>query len=104
MKNLNKVIITLLMTIALSQITGCETNRSTETAIAENSTTVVELEQTNHEPISIPIIEIETPVIVPEDSFATIVSFGDTLCHKPLLMRSMTKKQAFMTFLQCLNM
>ena len=84
MKNLNKVIITLLMTIALSQITGCETNRSTETAIAENSTTVVELEQTNHEPISIPIIEIETPVIVPEDSFATIVSFGDTLCHKPL--------------------
>lgn len=94
MKNLNKVkvIITLLMTIALSQITGCEANRVTETAIEASSTILVELEETYHESIPIPIIEIETPVSVPEDSFATIVSFGDTLCHKPLFNAAYDKE------------
>lgn len=84
MKKLSKIIATLLTTIALLQITSCgATNRVTETAITTSTKEVTELQQPTQEPISILTTEPES-VIVPEDSFATIVSFGDTLCHKPL--------------------
>lgn len=84
MKKISKFIAMLLTSIALLQITSCgATNRVTETAIKTSTKEVTELQQPMQEPISISVIEAE-PVIVPEDSFATIVSFGDTLCHKPL--------------------
>ena len=84
MKKLSKIITMLLTTIALLQITSCSiTNRVTETAIVTSTKEVTELQQPTQEPISISTIEPEQ-VIMPEDSFATIVSFGDTLCHKPL--------------------
>lgn len=84
MKKISKFITMLLTTIALLQITSCSiTNRVTETAIVTSTKEVTELQQPTQEPISISTIEPEQ-VIMPEDSFATIVSFGDTLCHKPL--------------------
>ena len=84
MKKISKFITMLLTTIALLQISSCgTTNRITETAIVTSTKEVTELQQPTQEPISISTIEPEQ-VIVPEDSFATIVSFGDTLCHKPL--------------------
>ena len=84
MKKISKFITMLLTTIALLQISSCgTTNRVTETAIVTSTKEVTELQQPTQEPISISTIEPEQ-VIMPEDSFATIVSFGDTLCHKPL--------------------
>ena len=84
MKKISKFIAMLLTTIALSQITSCgATNRVTETAITTSTKDVTELQQPMQEPISISTIEPKS-IIVPEDSFATIVSFGDTLCHKPV--------------------
>lgn len=84
MKKISKFIAMLLTTIALLQITSCgATNRVTETAITTSTKDVTELQQPMQEPISISTIEPKS-IIVPEDSFATIVSFGDTLCHKPV--------------------
>ena len=84
MKKLSKIIVTLLTTIALLQITSCSaTNRITETAIVTSTKEVTELQQPTQEPISISTIK-PSPVIVLEDSFA--------------------KKQVFTIFLQCLNM
>lgn len=84
MKKISKIIAMLLTTIVLLQITSCATtNRVTETPITTSTKEVTDLQQPTQEPISISAIKPE-PVIVPKDSFATIVSFGDTLCHKPV--------------------
>lgn len=98
MKKLSKIIVTLLTTIALLQITSCSaTNRITETAIVTSTKEVTELQQPTQEPISISTIK-PSPVIVPEDSFATIVSFGDTLCHKPVYNAAYDKETGIYDF------
>lgn len=98
MKKLSKIIVTLLTTIALLQITSCSaTNRITETAIVTSTKEVTELQQPTQEPISISTIK-PSPVIVLEDSFATIVSFGDTLCHKPVYNAAYDKETGIYDF------
>ena len=43
--------------------------------------------------------ELETEQkVVQEDSFATIVSFGDTLCHKPLFNAAYDKETGIYDF------
>lgn len=97
MKVLHKVIVTLLTAVALSQFTGCETNRLTEAAI-ESSTELIQSQQENKVPITTHIMKIKPPVITPKDSFATIVSFGDTLCHKPLFNAAYDKETGIYDF------
>ena len=98
MKKLSKIIVTLLTTIALLQITSCSaTNRITETAIVTSTKEVTELQQPTQEPISISTIK-PSPVIVLEYSFATIVSFGDTLCHKPVYNAAYDKETGIYDF------
>lgn len=95
MKKVPKVIVTSLLCVALLQLTSCRSDRVTETLI-KNSQEEVQLQQ-RQESTSISSSEVVAepkqkkdpepepePIIVPEDSFATILSFGDTLCHKPL--------------------
>lgn len=93
MKKIPKTMVVMLLIIStLLLMTSCATNRVTETFTEE--VTQMQQEQEN---ISIPETESELEVenqleseteteesIVPEDSFATIVSFGDALCHKPV--------------------
>ncbi len=84
MKKSKLMVFAMIMVITL---TGCSTNRLTVTAIEEPSEVAFAFSQP--EPIanstSTPVSTSEpAPEPILEDSFATIVSFGDTLCHKPL--------------------
>ena len=110
MKKISKIITMLLTTIALLQITSCsainrvtvtETKAEFQTEIETTTTTtsskeVTELPQLQQ---SMPISAIEPePIIVPKDSFATIVSFGDTLCHKPVYNAAYNKETGIYDF------
>lgn len=103
MKKIPKTMLIMLFIIsALVLMTSCAANRITETKV-ENSTeliTQVEQKETETTQVVTEIMEEQTEVTempievvdVPEDSFATIVSFGDTLCHKPLFNAAYNKK------------
>lgn len=91
MKTLYKVIVTLLTFIVLLLITCCKNNRLTETTL-ESSAESTLLQVKTKRIIYIPIIEIQPPVILPEDSFATIVYFGDTLCNMPVSNSAFNKE------------
>lgn len=81
MKRIPRIMVVMLLTIStLLEMTSCATNRVTETEIETSTEEVTQL-QKQQKTISIPE-PIQT--VVKEDSFATIVSFGDTLCHKPV--------------------
>lgn len=85
MKRIPKIILTLLTLIVSLQIIGCQTNRITENTI-KGPIKLVKMKQ-QPEFIVMPMLkETLTQKLIKEskDSFATIVSFGDTLCHKPL--------------------
>lgn len=93
MKKIPKTMVVMLLIIStLLLMTSCATSRVTETFTEE--VTQIQQEQEN---ISIPETESELEMenqleseteteesIVLEDSYATIVSFGDALCHKPV--------------------
>ena len=86
MKKIPKIMLVLFTVSTLLQLTGCQNNRITETEI-KNS--IEEATQLQEQKESISETEKETELeseqeVVQEDSFATIVSFGDTLCHKPV--------------------
>ena len=84
MKKIFKFTIMLGLIISTLQIIGCVTNRVVEASIIQP---VEVFEQPKIISVSETEIILEptpSPTILPEDSFATIVSFGDTLCHKPL--------------------
>lgn len=80
MKKILQIALLLLITSLLS-INDYNTNRVGELVVKESNRLVYlkSLQESASMMISIPQQEA-----VPEDSFATIVSFGDTLCHKPL--------------------
>lgn len=81
MKRIPKIMVVMLLTITtLLEMTSCATNRVTETEIKSSAEEVTQL-QKQQKTISIPE---QTETVAKEDSFATIVSFGDTLCHKPV--------------------
>ena len=93
MKKIPKTMVVMLLIIStLLLMTSCATSRVTETFTEE----VTQIQQ-EEENISIPETESELEMenqleseteteesIVLEDSYATIVSFGDALCHKPV--------------------
>lgn len=87
MKKVLKSITMLLTITTIFQLSGCRSNRIAENSIQsiqqlENITVI--LEETPKQTIE-PIVESTMePEPEPQDCFATIVSFGDTLCHKPL--------------------
>lgn len=88
MKRLSKIL--MLLTITAFLLTGYETSRTSVIATENpNEQMQVQEQQKQQESVSLPTSTripkpVSEPVIVKEDSFATITSFGDTLCHKPL--------------------
>ena len=86
MKRVQKTTAMLLTITTLFQLTGCANNRITENKVEsiQHSEEIVVMQETP-EPTVEPTVEPELEQVVePEDCFATIVSFGDTLCHKPV--------------------
>lgn len=92
MKKILKLIVIFLTITGLLQMTGCENNRLVVTAV-EKPKQLINLQKIQTEVISISnftqILDVEDELkqdilVTNEDSFATIVSFGDTLCHKPV--------------------
>ena len=71
----------LLAIIVVISLPGCSTNRLAETAKEES---IAKKFTTSASNLAKNIIPLSMPTPVPEDCYATIVSFGDTLCHKPL--------------------
>ena len=95
MKRIPKIIVMMLLTITtLLEMTSCATNRVTETEIKTSAEEVTQL-QKQQKNISIPE---QTETVVKEDSFATIVSFGDTLCHKPVSNEAYDEETGFYDF------
>jgi len=87
MKKMPRITAILLTVIAL--LTGCAGTPAieTENTVYREVTVTQQEQEEKQESFSIPIQEPEEEpeeIVIPEDSFATIVSFGDTLCHKPL--------------------
>lgn len=93
MKKIPKTMVVMLLTISTSlSMTSCATNRVTETETKTSTEVVTQVKQ-QKKTISKEEQKVETQptqkletetIVVPEDSFATIVSFGDALCHKPV--------------------
>ena len=93
MKKVLKFTVMLGLIISTLQIIGCANNRVIETSIKQPimevfyQTTVISVSETEGKLEPQP-----SPTIVPEDSFATIVSFVETLCHKPLFNAAYDKE------------
>lgn len=103
MKKISKTMVGMLLTIStLLSITSCATNRVTETETKTSTEVATQVHQ-QEKTISKEEIKVEKELevqkkvetqqtqkletettVVPEDLFATIVSFGDALCHKPV--------------------
>lgn len=87
MKKILKIKVLLLTISTLVSMTSCATNRVTETEMKNSTEEATQLQQSISSQETETQLELEPETeetIVQEDSFATIVSFGDTLCHKPL--------------------
>ena len=119
MKKIPKTMLIILVIIStLVTITRCVPNRITETKIKSSTerATQVEQKEIETEKAVTEILEKSTEETktttetkkasevtteveeVPEDSFATIVSFGDTLCHKPVFNAAYNKKTGIYDF------
>ena len=96
MKRISTIIAMLLTISTVLQLTSCATNRITETEIETSSKEETQLQQ-QQESISSQEPETEETV-VQEDSFATIASFGDTLCHKPVFNAAYDKETGIYDF------
>ena len=66
----------LLAIIVVISLPGCSTNRLAETAKEES---IAKKFTTSASNLAKNIIPLSMPTPVPEDCYATIVSFGDTL-------------------------
>lgn len=107
---MKKIPITMLLAISiLLQLTSCTTNRTNVTLNEMKNETQVQQKQ----PVSSQKLETETQsetkthietqaeteqIAVPEDTYATIVSFGDALCHKPVDNAVYNKKTGIYDF------
>lgn len=95
MKKISKTMVVMLLMIStLLSMTSCATNRVTETETKTSTEVVTQVKQQEKtiskeeqkvetQPTQKLETETETTVVL-KDSFATIVSFGDALCHKPV--------------------
>lgn len=100
MKNISKIFGILFTTMVLVLLSSCGVNREDITTYEEPKSLVQEQEE-KKQLISIQVPKIKAiseTIIVPEDSFATIVSFGDTLCHKPLFNAAFDKATGIYDF------
>ena len=102
MKKIPKIIMVMLLSVStLLQITSCQTNRVTEntTQLPQQQKPISNKEtETEQEAETQLESETETEKIIVQDSFATIVSFGDTLCHKPLYNAAYDKETGIYDF------
>ena len=102
MKKIPKIIMVMLLSVStLLQITSCQTNRVTEntTQLQQQQKPISNKEtETEQEAETQLESETETEKIIVQDSFATIVSFGDTLCHKPLYNAAYDKETGIYDF------
>lgn len=73
MRKVKSILLLLLVSIFTLQLGGCESNRLE--LLEVQKPIIMELTQKKFTAL---------PEEVKEDSFATIISFGDTLCHKPV--------------------
>ena len=107
MKQMTKRIAMLLVMITSLQITGCA-KRVSETVVQNQKEEIV-LEQSQEPTLTqleaIPVStqdsipeQIPDPTPVPEDCFATILSFGDTLCHIPVFNAAYDKETGLYDF------
>lgn len=81
MKKILKTMVMLFTMIALFQMAGCANNRAVETKV-KSPKGLIQM-QLSLQSIVLTRKELEL-TIEPKDSFATIVSFGDALCNKPV--------------------
>ncbi len=75
----------MLLTILVLQLTSCAINRSAEVEMKEEQVQAQEISKATSSTMVLNL----TPILkqketVEEDSFASIVSFGDTLCNMPV--------------------
>lgn len=91
MKKVLKIVSMLLAGVIVFQLTGCGSNRITESKKESIQYSKINNVMLNEPPIQAPDPTVtKTPEVIPtkepepEDCFASIVSFGDTLCHKPV--------------------
>ena len=102
MKKIPKIIMVMLLSVStLLQITSCQTNRVTEntTQLQQQQKPISNKEtETEQEAETQLESDTETEKIIVQDSFATIVSFGDTLCHKPLYNAAYDKETGIYDF------
>lgn len=103
MKNIPKIMVTLLTVITLCYMTGCAINRVNEPDIKSSEVATQPQQEQVVSSTLMPGQEKEQEtmkeeVIIQEDSFATIVSFGDTLCHKPLFNAAYDKETGIYDF------
>lgn len=97
MIKISKIIATVLTTAILIQCTSCTSNRIIETEKKEIAQTETQIQQEQDSKTE-NIKTEETEKI--EDTYATIVSFGDTLCHKPLFNAAYNKETGNYDFSQ----
>lgn len=98
MKRIQKIIATLLTIIAVSQINGCTNNRLAESVTkVPKELSKLQQQESLITPISI-LDQRSKPTLVQKHSFATIVSFGDTLCHRPLFNAAYDKNTGIYDF------
>ena len=104
MKKIPKIIMVMLLSVStLLQITSCQTNRLTEntTQLQQQQKPISNKETEMEQEVETRLeseTETETEEIIVQDSFATIVSFGDTLCHKPLFNAAYDKETGIYDF------
>lgn len=87
MKRMDKIKLALITSIALLPITSCTSSLKEEKVELKETLELTEMQgpAETQKPIeTLEPIVTPKPTAIPEDSYATIVSFGDTLCHKPV--------------------
>lgn len=94
MKRTKKIIATFLTFIAVLSISGYSYNRSSETVIGVPKELCL-LQSLSF--TEVPLARTK-PTLVSKHTFATIVSFGDTLCNKPLFNAAYDKELGIYDF------
>ena len=103
MKKIPKTMATMLLAISmLITMTSCTTNRIVETDTKKSTEQTIWVKPTENvketssklkgEPTKVTAETLETQAKAADDSFATIVSFGDALCHSPVFNAAYNQK------------
>lgn len=109
MKKIPKTMATMLLAISmLITMTSCTTNRIVEADTKKSTEQTIWVKPTENvketssklkrEPTKVATEAVATQTKAADDSFATIVSFGDALCHSPVFNAAYNKKTGVYDF------